>query len=65
MGFTLGVLQASAYEQFSWGIWAVGGALLLSLLSVVSILIARFSSQPQGTSALKLPFTSTPTTTAS
>ena len=54
MGFTLGTLQTSAYDHFFWGIWAVGVALLLALLSVVSILISRFSSQPQGNGVPKL-----------
>ena len=63
MGFTLGVLQASAYDQFYWGIWAVGVALVLSLLSVLSILVSRFSSRPQGGSKL-LPFASAPTAAA-
>ena len=54
MAFTLGVLHASSYDKFFWGIWAVGVALLLSLLSVVSILISRFSSRPQGAGAFKL-----------
>lgn len=65
MAFTLGTLQTSAYDQFFWGIWAVGVALLLALLSVVSILISRFSSRPEGTGVLKLlPLTSAPTAAA-
>ena len=65
MGFTLGVLQSSAYEQFYFGIWSVGVALVLALLSVLSILVSRFSSRPQGTGVGKLlPFASTPTAAA-
>ena len=66
MGFTLGTLQTSAYDHFFWGIWAVGVALLLALLSVVSILISQFSSQPQDAGVVPklLRVTSAPTAAA-